>query len=76
MRVLIVSPNFPPANTPDMQRVRMSLPYFREFGWDPYVLAVEPPANATLDPLLVRTIPADVEIARVSAVPLAPSLSR
>ena len=71
MRVLIVSPHFPPVNTPDMHRVRMSLPYFREFGWEPYVLAVAPPAEATLDPLLLQTIPDAVEIERVPAVPLA-----
>jgi len=39
-RVLIVSPNFPPINAPDMQRVRMSLPFYRDNGWEPVVLAV------------------------------------
>ncbi len=39
-RVLIVSPHFPPTNAPDHQRVRMSLPYFQENGWEPVVLAV------------------------------------
>ena len=31
-RLLIISPNFPPLNAADMQRVRMSLPYFKDFG--------------------------------------------
>jgi hypothetical protein len=33
--LLIVSPHFVPINAPDMQRVRMSLIYFAEFGWKP-----------------------------------------
>ena len=40
--VLIVSPHFPPVDLPDMHRVRVSLPYFREFGWHPTVLTVAP----------------------------------
>ena len=39
-KVLIVSPHFPPLNAPDMQRVRMSLPYFAAEGWEPVVLAL------------------------------------
>ena len=69
-RVLIVSPHFPPVNAPDMQRVRMSLPYFGEFGWRPYVLAVAPAGEQSLDPLLNETIPSDVRIERVDAVSL------
>ena len=34
-RVLLVSPHFPPTNAPDHQRVRMSLPFYREHGWAP-----------------------------------------
>jgi hypothetical protein len=75
-QVLIVSPHFPPVNAPDHQRVRMSLPYLREFGWEATMLAVAPGAvqGAVLDPLLEKTLPVDVEIIRVSAVPA--SLSR
>src|SRR5438477_7990842 len=75
-QVLIVSPHFPPINAPDHQRVRMSLSHFKEFGWIPTVLAVSPGAveDAMLDPLLEKTIPSDVEVIRVSAVPA--SLSR
>ena len=40
--VLIVSPHFPPVDLPDMHRVRVSLPYFGEFGWRPTVLTVAP----------------------------------
>jgi hypothetical protein len=69
-RVLIVSPHFVPASTPDMQRVRASLPYFRECGWDPYVLAVEPSSEEPLDELMAETVPADVPIERVTPLPL------
>jgi len=70
-RVLIVSPNFPPSSSPDMQRVRMSLPHFREFGWEPTVLAVAPDPQAANDPLLSLTIPSDIAVERVAAAPLA-----
>ena len=69
-RVLIISPHFPPTNAPDHQRVRMSLPYFKENGWEPVVLAVDPArVEVTQDPLLTRTVPADVTVHHVSAVP-------
>lgn len=68
-KFLIVSPHFPPANTPDMQRVRMSLPYFHEFGWDPVVLAVRPDRlEWGMDPFLLQTIPRHVPVYRVSAL--------
>ncbi len=69
-RVLIISPHFPPTHAPDHQRVRMSLPYFRENGWEPVVLAVDADrVEGTQDPLLVRTLPSEVPVHRVSAVP-------
>ena len=50
----------------------MSLPYFREFGWDPVVLAVEAgTVPGPQDPLLASTVPADVPVHRVGALPLA-----
>ena len=73
-RVLIVSPHFPPVNAPDMQRVRMSLPFFRESGWEPTVLAVQPAGTESLDPLLSETLPADVPVERVPSLP--PGLTR
>ena len=68
-RVLIVSPHFPPVNAPDMQRVRMSLPFFREFGWEPVVLAVGPTETERVDPVLNGTVPDSMPIVRVSALP-------
>ena len=69
-KLLIVSPHFPPMNTPDMQRIRMSLPYFRDFGWDPTVLAVAPQfVEGVQDAMLLGTVPADVPVVRVRAIP-------
>lgn len=67
-RVLIVSPHFPPTNAPDHQRVRTSLPYFRENGWEAVVLAVEAAAvSAPRDAQLSATLPPDVTVHRVGA---------
>ncbi|MDD3180129.1 MAG: glycosyltransferase [Opitutaceae bacterium] len=69
-RVLIVSPHFPPTNAPDMQRIRMSLPYFRDFGWAPTILTVKSSCvEAPCDPLLAETVPLDIAIHRVAALP-------
>lgn len=68
-RVLVVSPRFPPVNAADMHRVRQSLPYFMEFGWEPTVLAVEPEqCDAPCDALLERTVPDRVRVIRTSAI--------
>jgi hypothetical protein len=68
-RVLIISPSFPPVNAADMQRVRMSLPYFRSLGWEPVVIAVnQQDAEAySSDPILSDTIPGDIEVHWVKA---------
>lgn len=70
-RVLVVSPNFPPLNAPDMHRVRTSLPYFREFGWEPHVLAVAPEyQQGVMEPRLLQSLPPDVPVTRIKALPL------
>ncbi len=70
-RVLIVSPHFPPFNAPDHQRVRMSLPYFQTFGWEPWILTVEPDAIAgAKDPFLLKTVPDTIPITRTKALPI------
>ena len=70
-RLLIVSPHFPPVNAPDEQRVRMALPYLREFGWEAVVLTVKPEfvEGATLDGLLDHTVPDEVPVVRTAAIP-------
>jgi hypothetical protein len=69
-RVLIVSPHFPPLNAPDMQRARQALPYLRNHGWEPVVLAVAPEhaGSGVLDPALEQTYPADIRIVRVHGI--------
>jgi len=71
-RVLIVTPSFPPANMPDMQRVRMSLPHYSENGWEAIVLtvAIEQQEGIREDELLA-TIPPAANIHTCGAVPLA-----
>jgi hypothetical protein len=70
-RVLIVSPSFPPMNAPDLQRVRMSLPYYRENGWEPIVLTVDPAVlDGSREEALVATIPTDIRIHRCGAFSL------
>lgn len=52
-----------------MQRVRMSLPYFKNFGWDAEVVAVEDEYVDTVkDPLLLQSIPNTIKIHRVKAL--------
>ncbi len=68
-KVLIICPHFPPVNAADMHRVRQSLPYFRELGWTPVVLAVEDEfiEAYSMDPLLLKTVPDDIEVHKVRA---------
>lgn len=68
-RVLIVSPSFPPVNAADMHRVRQTLPYLQEFGWQATVLAVEPNlVEGNRDPLLLDTVPPDADVRHVGAL--------
>lgn len=68
-RVLIISPYFPPTNAADMQRVRMSLPYFTQFGWQPEVVTVdERYADLLKDDLLTESLPAHLKIHKVKAL--------
>ncbi len=70
-RVLIVSPHFPPINAADHQRVRMSLPYFEEFGWEPHVLTVRPECvEGVQDFILAKTIADHIPITYTGALPV------
>ena len=70
-RLLIISPHFPPINAPDMQRVRMALPYLRQHGWEPTVLAIAPESieGGVVEPKLTETYPADIRVIRVKGIP-------
>jgi hypothetical protein len=69
-RVLIISPYFPPSNAADMQRVRMSLPYFEQFGWLAEVVTVDSwHAEMIKDELLLKTVPKNIPVHQVDALP-------
>lgn len=69
-RVLIISPYFPPINGADHQRIRMSLPYFAEFGWEPWILTVRPDCTeGVADPLLLKTVPEHIPVTQARALP-------
>jgi hypothetical protein len=71
LRVLIVSPHFPPVVAPDHQRVRLALPTFAEEGIEAHVLActVESIEGAVVDPFLLETLPPNAAVTRVDAFP-------
>ena len=72
MRLLLVSPQFPPTNAADAQRLRMLLPHLGAAGCRAEVLAVEPASLAApLDPWQAEGLPADVPVHRVRGLPLA-----
>jgi hypothetical protein len=69
-RVLIVSPHFPPVDLPDMHRVRMSLPYFRDFGWDATVLSVAPRfVEGSQEPRFAAHLPTGAAVTHTAAMP-------
>ncbi len=69
-KVLIISPHFPPVNAPDMQRVRMSIPYYKALGWEPVVLCVDDKyVSGYKDDLLNETIPPDIKVHKIKAWP-------
>lgn len=71
MRVLIISPHFPPTNAADHQRVRLVLPYLREHGCEVEVLAVAAESVAApRDPWLVAGLPVQVPVHRVAGLGL------
>lgn len=52
-----------------MHRIRMSLPYFKQFGWDAEVVTVNPKYSDTIkDELLIQSLPADVKVHYVKAL--------
>ncbi|WP_439697056.1 hypothetical protein ACFGVS_00840 [Mucilaginibacter sp. AW1-7] len=68
-RLLIVSPYFPPVNAADMQRVRMSLPYFEANGWEAEVITVDHQySDLPADDLLLQSIPTPIRIHTVKAL--------
>lgn len=70
-RLLVVAPHFAPTNAPDSHRVRQSVRYFSESGWDAEVLCIDPSdVEAPIDPLLEKTLPGHLPVWREKALPL------
>lgn len=69
-RLLIVSPHWSPINAADMQRVRLGLPHYRAFGWEPTVLAIAPEfiEGGVREPLLEKSYPADIRVLRTGGL--------
>jgi hypothetical protein len=71
MRVLIISPHYPPTNAADMQRVRLILPYLAGAGASVEVLSVEAAqVAAPQDAWLAAGLPPEIPIHRVTALGL------
>ncbi len=52
-----------------MHRVRISLPFYREFGWEPTVLCIHPDCtDHPLDPMLSETVPANIDVHRIRCI--------
>jgi hypothetical protein len=67
--LLIISPYFPPVNAADMQRIRMSLPYFSDNAWNAEVVTVdEMYTDISMDALLLQSIPSNIKIYKVKAL--------
>ena len=68
-RLLIISAHFPPSNSVDMHRVRVSAPYYREFGWEPTVLCFHPDCgDHPKDPALLESVADDLEVHHVHCI--------
>lgn len=69
-QLLVVAPSFPPVNSADMHRVRLSVPFYAEHGWAPHVLTISPDQHDGLsDPDLVRTLPQGLPLIECGALP-------
>lgn len=67
-RLLIISPYFAPTNSADSHRIRTSLPFFKQFGWEVEVVTVNDIySDLPKDGLLLQSIPHDIKIHRIRA---------
>jgi hypothetical protein len=52
-----------------MHRVRTSLPYFKQYGWEAEIVTVDPQyCDMPTDGLLLETVPADIKIHTIKAL--------
>ncbi len=72
-RVVVVAPEFPPANSAATHRSRIFATHLPSHGWKPIILTVkEDQIEGPLDYELNELLPADLEIERTSAIPIRP----
>lgn len=68
--LLIISPNFPPINGADMHRIRQSVSYLQDYGWNPIILAVKPHLiEGKIDERLLYTLPENIDVIHINAFP-------
>lgn len=69
-KVLIITPNWPPIICPDMQRVRIVLPFLHIFGWEPLILKINPEEQeGAKDYQLAQTLPTGVKTWQANCIP-------
>ncbi len=69
-KILILYPHFPPSNLAGVHRPRLFAQHLPAFGWDPTVLTVhEDHYEEALDHNLVKLLPTELRIVKVSAGP-------
>ena len=67
-RILIISPYFPPNNTPDLHRIRIMLPHLLNSGWYVDILSVDTKyTEAIIDPFIEKSIPKEINIYKTKA---------
>lgn len=67
-QVLIISPYFPPSNAADMQRIRMSLPFYKQNGWEATLVSVKQKHSEIVkDENLLLSIPDYIKQVEVDA---------
>lgn len=71
MKVLVVSPHFPPTNAADMHRVRLLCPHLASVGIEPHVFAVGSNNVASpVDDWMMTGLPRELPVTRVEAMGL------
>jgi hypothetical protein len=63
-KVLFIAYNWPPSNAAGTHRPLRFARHLRQFGWEPVVLAAEPPFYQRYDPNLLDRVPKDLEVVR------------
>lgn len=72
-RVVLVAPEFPPANTAGAHRPRLFAKHLGAFGWTPTVLTIRrDQIEGPLDLALEQLVAPDLDVVRTGAIPVHP----